>query len=96
MKGYAEKKNPGEKLVCVDITYSDKIEKLIITGDFFIYPEGCVMDIERALEGVPLAMNNMELRDIINNVVESHKAKLVGISANSIVTAIRDATAREI
>ena len=54
------------------------------------------MDIERALEGVPLAMNDMELRDIINNVVESHKAKLVGISANSIVAAIRDATAREI
>lgn len=96
MKGYAEKKNPGEKLVCVDISYSDKIEKLMITGDFFIHPESCIMDIERSLEDVPLAMNDMELRDIINNVVESHKAKLVGISANGIVAAIRDATKREI
>ena len=33
---------------------------------------------------------------VINNVVESHKTKLVGISANSIVAAIRDATVREI
>ncbi len=95
MKGYAEKKIPGEKLVCVDISYSDKIEKLMITGDFFIHPERCIIDIERALEGVPLAMNDMELRDIINNVVESHTAKLVGISAKGIVAAIRDATARE-
>ena len=96
MKGYAEKKNQGEKLVCVDVSYSDRIEKLMITGDFFIHPEGCLMYIESALEGVPLDMNDMELRDIINNVVESHRAKLVGISANSIVAAIRDATAREI
>ena len=96
MEGYAEKKIPGERLVCVDIVYTDRIERLMITGDFFIHPESCIMEMEKAMAGVPLSMNDMELRDIINNVAESHKAKLIGISAKSIVAAIREATAKKV
>jgi lipoate-protein ligase A len=96
MEGYAEKKLPGEKLVCIDIIYSDRIEKLRITGDFFMHPEGLVVDLEKALEGVPLSMNDMELRDIITNVVNSRNAEMIGISAKGIITAIRDATSRQV
>ena len=92
MKGWAEKKIPGEKLVCVDVVYTDKIESIRITGDFFIHPESCIIEIERALSGIPLSMNDMELEGIIQGASEAGGAKLIGISPKGIVAALRAAT----
>ena len=96
MDGRSEKKIPGEKLICVDIVYTDRIEKLKITGDFFIHPESCIIDIEKSLQGIPLSMNDMELAGIIESAAKARNAKLIGISAKGIVAAIREATLRYI
>ncbi len=92
MRGFAEKKLPGEKLVSVSVEYDDKIKRIEITGDFFVHPEAKLVDIEKALNGIPLSMNDMEIEQMINSVADSGSIKLIGISAKSIVAALRLAT----
>jgi biotin synthase len=42
------------KLIRVWVEYGDVIKKIMITGDFFLYPEKNLGKIEKALVGVPL------------------------------------------
>ena len=42
MHGEATEKVPGGKLLRIKVDYEDKINTVVITGDFFAHPEECI------------------------------------------------------
>jgi len=77
--GRAEYKVKGGKLIKVQLTARNKkIEKIKITGDFFLHPEEVIEDIERALEGHMLDEN--EISSLIETVMRNKQAVSLGVS----------------
>ena len=51
---FVEKKIPGGKYIKISISITDgTISGASITGDFFIYPENYIEDLEKELIGLP-------------------------------------------
>jgi len=63
----------------------EQIKDLMITGDFLIYPEKALVDIENALKGAKLDEN--ELIERVRSV-EQHGVEFVGISAEDFARGI--------
>mgnify|MGYP000365476192 CR=1 FL=1 len=77
--GRAEYKVKGGKLIKVQLTTRNKrIEKIKITGDFFLHPEEIIENIERSLEGCML--NEHELSSRIETVMRDKQAVSLGVS----------------
>ena len=87
----AIKKVPGGKLVRVDITYSERLERVKITGDFFLHPEDVLIIIEDALTGVQLPLNKSSLIEKVQNILEREKAVLVGFSPQDLIDTLEEA-----
>jgi len=87
MIGKSVYKVPNGKLVKVTLEFeNEKILSVIITGDFFLYPENGIEVIENSLNGADL--NRKDLVSKINQAVEKNKLELFGIDADGIVEAI--------
>ncbi len=68
----------------------DKImEGLEITGDFFIFPEEALEDLEKGLLGVEL--NRGALMDSVRSFYEKHEIESPGIGPEDLVEAIEKA-----
>jgi len=68
----------GGKLIKVQLTAEDKkIKRIKITGDFFLHPEEVIEDMEQSLEGCLL--DERELNRLIENVLKSKQAVLLGV-----------------
>ena len=77
--GKAEYKVKGGKLIKVQLTQKDKkIEKIKITGDFFLYPEELIEELEEALAGNLL--DESDLTELIRALMEKREATLLGAS----------------
>ncbi|MEM3466795.1 MAG: lipoate protein ligase C-terminal domain-containing protein [Candidatus Jordarchaeales archaeon] len=77
--GRAEYKVEGGKLVKAQvITEKNKIQKVKITGDFFIYPEEFLEELEDTLVGSML--DESSLTKLIEDVAEKRNATLLGVS----------------
>jgi lipoate-protein ligase A len=51
---HGEYKTPGGKLVRVDFAVRDgALQDVVVSGDFFLYPEEALHDITNALAGLP-------------------------------------------
>ncbi len=87
----AIKKVPGGKLVRVDITYGERLEKVIITGDFFLYPEDVLPVIENALAGALLPLEKTSLIEKVQNILNREKAVLVGFSPQDLIDILEEA-----
>ncbi|MEJ5202888.1 MAG: hypothetical protein WHV66_11705 [Anaerolineales bacterium] len=87
----AIKKVPGGKLVRVDITYGERLEKVIITGDFFLYPEDVLQVIENALAGALLPLEKTSLIEKVQNILNREKAVLVGFSPQDLIDILEEA-----
>jgi len=87
----AIKKVPGGKLVRVDITYSERLERVKITGDFFLHPEDVLTTIEDALTGAQLPLNKSSLIEKVQNILEREKAVLVGFSPQDLIDTLEEA-----
>jgi lipoate-protein ligase A len=75
---------PGGKTLKIDISIRDNIvEDIIISGDFFAYPEEMVDELESAIRG-------HKLSDIID-IVESYRDRIVflGVSIDDIINVLR-------
>ncbi|MEA2089775.1 MAG: lipoate protein ligase C-terminal domain-containing protein [Thermoproteota archaeon] len=58
--GKALRKVEGGKMIKVQLTkLGGKIEKIKITGDFFLHPEEIIEELERVLVGEPLEAENI-------------------------------------
>lgn len=87
----AEYKVRGGKLIRVQLAKkSDKIEKIKITGDFFLYPEEVIEDLEKILIGHPIRED--DLKSSVNSFLKKKKATLLGASPTDLVTCIMRAS----
>ena len=79
-------KVPDGKLVRIEMDYTEKIEHISISGDFFMHPEEGIEKIEKALAGVEL--KEEVIFDVIVKVIEEEKLELFGLDASSLTRAI--------
>jgi lipoate-protein ligase A len=88
MQGFAEKK--AEKLIRVNIDYSEKIDAITISGDFFIHPEEAVELMENQIKG--LALSELDLiSPRISSLINSHDIRLIGITPQIIEEVVKEA-----
>jgi len=90
----AEYKVAGGKLIRVQLVKKgNKIEKLRITGDFFLHPEELIEDLEKALVGRVLNMSDLD--EFIGAFIERRGAALLGASPEDFAKCITMAAEKE-
>ncbi len=81
-----EYKVPGGKLVAAETTVElGLIKNVKISGDFFMYPEAAIIDLEEAITGTRVE----DLESTINNFFDSHPTQLIGVGLGDFVHVIR-------
>jgi len=80
-------KNPGEKLLRVTV-YPDgeRIGDIQLAGDFFIYPEETIFDIQSCL--VTLKPEPRAIIEAVEQVVHHKNIQMVGISPATIAEGV--------
>ena len=92
--GKAEYKVAGGKLIRVQLDKKgSRIEKLRITGDFFLHPEELIEDLEKALVGHVL--NMLDMGEFIGAFIERRGATLLGASPEDFAKCITMAAEKE-
>ena len=86
MQGKSITKVPGGKLLKIFLDYDDKINKIKITGDFFLHPEESLEKLEEYLIG--LKLDKDILLEKINIFFEDNGVKLFGLESKDIVDGI--------
>lgn len=77
----------GGKLIKVQLSERDgKIEKIKITGDFFLHPEDFIEDVEKTLIGKPL--EESYLADFIKELMNKKRVILLGASPTDLAKCI--------
>jgi lipoate---protein ligase len=86
---HGEYKTPGGKLVVVDFEVADdRLAQVMVSGDFFLYPEEALEEIASALNGLPV---NAQEGDIAGAVAAAVPAgtEMLGFSPEALEIAIR-------
>jgi lipoate-protein ligase A len=91
--GSATRKIPGGKLIRVDAQYAERLERVKITGDFFLHPEETLDRIEARLAGAALPLDRAGLALSIAACLQENQAELIGITPDDIVTTLAEALA---
>lgn len=86
MEGKSVLKVPGGKLLKIFLDYDDKINKIKITGDFFLYPEESLEKLEEELIG--LGLDKEVLLKKIDDFFKDNNVKLFGIKGSDIVDGV--------
>lgn len=88
---HGEYKTPGGKLVVVDLDVIDgRLRNVVISGDFFVYPEEEHPVIANALEGVDVDLDDESFAERIR--MDLHpETTLLGTSPEGIIVAVRRA-----
>ena len=86
MKAKYTLKVPNGKLLKVFLEYEgEKINKIKITGDFFIHPEETIDELEKELAGIEF--QSIEKR--IDNFFKTKKPMMFGVTKDSLKEAIK-------
>jgi lipoate---protein ligase len=87
-----QEKISGGKLACLELwEEGGRVSRAKLTGDFFLYPEERISEIERSLVGLPLDATQSE---IALRVVEGiGDGTLIGLSPEDIGRMFRKAVA---
>ncbi len=86
MKKSIDYKVKDGKLLRLDINIEGKkIKKIKITGDFFVYPEEGIEDIENILCGKRIK----EVEEVLKKIQKEKKIKFIGFSMKDLVFAIK-------
>jgi lipoate-protein ligase A len=94
MKSRGEFKTPGGKLIAVEFdVVNGELRNVVVTGDFFLYPEEALPVLAGALENTPASLDEASYAASIRSALDS-RAELVGSSpealAGAVVRALRD------
>jgi lipoate-protein ligase A len=90
---HGEYKTPGGKLIVVDFQVRDgALSGVMVSGDFFLYPEDALSDLTTALEGVSVELTESEIAEKVRFGLR-REAQLLGSSPEGIATAVRRALA---
>jgi lipoate-protein ligase A len=88
---HGEYKVQGGKLVVADLDVKDgRLDKVLISGDFFLEPAEALNDIRDALEGLPATATFDEIAIAVRTGLRPDAA-LIGFSAEAVATAVRRA-----
>ncbi|WP_061965052.1 lipoate--protein ligase family protein [Demequina aurantiaca] len=92
---HGEYKVPSGKLVVVDVDIDGEgddaaLNNVVVSGDFFLEPAEAILDIARALEGLPAATSVSALTAAIARAA-GPDAVMVGFTAESVAIAVRRA-----
>ncbi len=80
---------PGGKLLSIKLSYGSKIEKIQILGDFFLYPENKITEIEKALLDTPITESEDDVAARVKKAVNDNNIELVGITPEAIASVIK-------
>lgn len=89
--GSSIKKISGGKLIRMDVVYSNQIERVKITGDFFLHPEELITDIEESLAGAEIPILKNVLVDRVEAILNNNSAVLIGFSPDDLISVLMDA-----
>lgn len=94
--GHGEYKTPGGKMVVADVTViDDQLRNVIISGDFFLYPEETLAMITNVIEGQPAAASREEITAAVEAAVPPD-AELFGFSPEAVAIAVRRALGHDL
>lgn len=88
MQGFAEKKS--DKLVRVNVDYTDRINSISISGDFFIHPEEFLEEIEKTIKGTKISEIS-KIGSRVSDLLKSNKVETIGITPEIIEELVREA-----
>jgi lipoate---protein ligase len=85
---HGEFKTPGGKLIAADFDRFDgKLHNVVVTGDFFLYPEETLPVLAGALEGVPATLAATEYAALVRSAM-TPDMQLLGSSPEALATAV--------
>lgn len=85
---HGEYKTPGGKLVAVDFELlGERLHRVQVHGDFFLYPEDVLTVITSALEGAPAGLTEEELADRIGAAIPAG-TEWLGASPRALAIAV--------
>lgn len=88
---HGEYKTPGGKLVIVDFTVEDhRLREVMVSGDFFLYPEEALATIDAALDGLDSSLSQDEYAERVRLQL-GPDVSLIGTSPEGIAIAVRRA-----
>ena len=91
MKGYGIEKVENGKLVKIKVDFDEHINSIQILGDFFLYPEESIFEMETQLKGIPASQSQESIQAILDNCLKTSHAKLVGMTTEAIARTIKKA-----
>lgn len=90
---HGEYKTPGGKLVRVDFDVRDGVLRdVLVSGDFFLYPEEALSDITGSLDGLSSTLAEAEIAARIAAAIPPG-TEWLGSSPEALATAVRRALA---
>ena len=88
MRCRGEFKTPGGKLIAVDFdVVDDELRNVVVTGDFFLYPEEALPILSGALENSPVTLDEAGYAARVRAALDSN-AELVGSSPEALAVAV--------
>lgn len=81
-----------EKMLRLDVTYTDHIENLKITGDFFLDPEETLDQIVTELTGITIPIQKDLLIRKTRYILDNNEAELIGITVEDIINTLEEVT----
>lgn len=88
---HGEYKTPGGKLVRVDFSLADdRLRQVVVSGDFFLYPDDALEAITAAVEGLSAALPESEIAAAIAAAIPAG-TEWLGTSPEGLAIAIRRA-----
>ena len=88
MRCRGEFKTPGGKLIAVDFdVVDDELRNVVVTGDFFLYPEEALPILSGALEHSPITLSEAGYAERLQTALDS-SAELVGSSPEALAVAV--------
>ena len=88
MKSRGEFKTSGGKLIAVEFEVVDgELRNVVVTGDFFLYPEEALPALTSALENTSASLDESSYATAIRTALDS-SAELVGSSPEALAAAV--------
>ncbi len=89
-------KVPDGKMVEARIEYGGTITKVQILGDFFVYPDGMLREIENMLIGTGVNESEEHISMRISELVKSKGITLVGVTPEAIASVLKRAIKNDV
>jgi lipoate-protein ligase A len=92
---HGDYKTPGGKLVRVDFEIQNgALREVVVSGDFFLYPDEALTEITGALDGIPADLSEAEIGGRVARAIPAG-TEWLGASPEALAIAVRRALVPE-